>query len=234
MRSAALAVTRHHSMNSSIRRLAGQRGLGIPSDDDDEDEEDPEESEFKFSKKEAMEVDYLEMALPLGGYLHKFQTAMAQEVEESKIQTDITLFFTRHSVFTAVWECVTTASGGKAYHCRVCNELCATGRSTMSSTWAPETFDFDESERHLNGALISAQLPPPPTRDEEDAEDGETFDLRRPPLDPLGFWGGRRLRTARQYCRFEMGRGWNPFGWTPRILTIISLSAPPYRILLQR
>ena len=35
----------------------------------------------------------LDIALPLGGYLHKFRAAMVREVETGKIQTEITSFF---------------------------------------------------------------------------------------------------------------------------------------------
>jgi hypothetical protein len=71
----------------------------------EDDEEEPPEPEFNFNKKDAMAaVDLLqkvvqhrpdlEVALPLGSYLHKFRAAMVQEAEETKVQTSITSFFT--------------------------------------------------------------------------------------------------------------------------------------------
>jgi hypothetical protein len=73
-------------------------------DEDSDDDEEAPEPEFNFSKKDAMAaVDLiqkivrhrpdLEVALPLGGYLHKFRVAMGQEVEDAKVQTNITSFF---------------------------------------------------------------------------------------------------------------------------------------------
>ncbi|KAJ7900706.1 hypothetical protein B0H14DRAFT_2556159 [Mycena olivaceomarginata] len=72
--------------------------------DDVEEEEPAEESEFKFKSKDAMAAAELlqqivqhrpdlEMALPLGRALREFRAAMAQEGEESKVQTSITSFF---------------------------------------------------------------------------------------------------------------------------------------------
>ncbi|KAJ7789686.1 hypothetical protein B0H14DRAFT_2626986 [Mycena olivaceomarginata] len=74
-------------------------------EEEDPEEEDPEESEFKFKSKDAMAAAELlqqivqhrpdlDMALPLGRFLREFRAAMAQEGEESKIQTNITSFFT--------------------------------------------------------------------------------------------------------------------------------------------
>ncbi|KAJ7803589.1 hypothetical protein B0H14DRAFT_2613204 [Mycena olivaceomarginata] len=72
---------------------------------DDVEEEDPaEDSEFKSKSKDAMAAAELlqqivqhrpdlEMALPLGRALREFRAAMAQEGEESKVQTSITSFF---------------------------------------------------------------------------------------------------------------------------------------------
>ncbi|KAJ7480339.1 hypothetical protein B0H11DRAFT_2233467 [Mycena galericulata] len=70
----------------------------------EDEEEDPQEPEFKFSKNEALNAvaflqkvahhrPDLDMALPLAGHLNKFRSALAQEVEESKVQTSITSFF---------------------------------------------------------------------------------------------------------------------------------------------
>jgi hypothetical protein len=72
--------------------------------DADEDEEELEESEFGFSKKEALEAaEFLEkvlharpdfeVSMPLGTQLRRFRTAMRQEMEVTKVQTDIGLFF---------------------------------------------------------------------------------------------------------------------------------------------
>ncbi|KAJ6547919.1 hypothetical protein DFH09DRAFT_1087388 [Mycena vulgaris] len=69
-----------------------------------EEESDEAEPEFKYNKKEVMAaVDFLQKivqhrpdldeALPLGGYLHKFRASMVHEVEEAKVQRDITSFF---------------------------------------------------------------------------------------------------------------------------------------------
>ncbi|KAJ6512873.1 hypothetical protein C8R45DRAFT_920649 [Mycena sanguinolenta] len=49
------------------------------------EEEEEAGEEFKFCKKE--------MALPLDGHLQKFSSAIAQEVEEAKVQTEITSYF---------------------------------------------------------------------------------------------------------------------------------------------
>ncbi|KAJ7852622.1 hypothetical protein B0H14DRAFT_2580793 [Mycena olivaceomarginata] len=73
-------------------------------DDEEDDEEEPEEPKFNFSKKDAMAAAEflqkvahhrpdLEVALPLAGNLHKFRSALSQEVEETKVQTNITSFF---------------------------------------------------------------------------------------------------------------------------------------------
>ncbi|KAJ7807394.1 hypothetical protein B0H14DRAFT_2609697 [Mycena olivaceomarginata] len=72
-------------------------------DNEEEDEEDSQEPEFKFSKKEALDAvafvqkivhhrPDLDVALPLAGHLNKFRSALAQEVEEAKVQTSITSF----------------------------------------------------------------------------------------------------------------------------------------------
>jgi hypothetical protein len=64
----------------------------------------PQESEFGFSKKEALEAaEFLEkvlharpdfeVSMPLGTQLRRFRTAMRQEMEVTKVQTDIGLFF---------------------------------------------------------------------------------------------------------------------------------------------
>ncbi|KAJ7823004.1 hypothetical protein B0H13DRAFT_2446610 [Mycena leptocephala] len=73
-------------------------------DEDSDDDKEAPEPEFNFSKKDAMAaVDLiqkivrhrpdLEVALPLGGYLHKCRAAMGQEVEDAKVQTNIMSFF---------------------------------------------------------------------------------------------------------------------------------------------
>ncbi|KAJ7730499.1 hypothetical protein B0H14DRAFT_2640224 [Mycena olivaceomarginata] len=70
-------------------------------DNEEEDEEDSQEPEFKFSKKEALDAvafvqkiahhrPDLDVALPLAEHLNKFCSALAQEVEEAKVQTSIT------------------------------------------------------------------------------------------------------------------------------------------------
>ncbi|KAJ7814358.1 hypothetical protein B0H14DRAFT_2604227 [Mycena olivaceomarginata] len=110
-------------MNSLIRRLSrrtlirsffflrkGRRGareileyLKL-RDEDEQDEEDLQEPEFQFSKQEALNAvaflqniahhqPDLDVALPLVGQLRKFRSALAQEMEEGKIQTTITSFF---------------------------------------------------------------------------------------------------------------------------------------------
>ncbi|KAJ7712474.1 hypothetical protein B0H14DRAFT_3523917 [Mycena olivaceomarginata] len=73
-------------------------------DEDDQDEEDLQEPEFQFSKQEALNAvaflqniahhrPDLDVALPLVGQLRKFRSALAQEMEEGKVQTTITSFF---------------------------------------------------------------------------------------------------------------------------------------------
>ncbi|KAJ6471411.1 hypothetical protein C8R45DRAFT_1104380 [Mycena sanguinolenta] len=73
--------------------------------EEEDDEEEPQEPEFTFSNKDALAaVDFLrkivrhrpdlEVALPLEGYLHKFRAEMVQEVENAKVQANITSFFT--------------------------------------------------------------------------------------------------------------------------------------------
>ncbi|KAJ7836583.1 hypothetical protein B0H14DRAFT_2589648 [Mycena olivaceomarginata] len=73
-------------------------------DEDDQDEEDLQEPEFQFSKQEALNAvaflqkiahhrPDLDVALPLVGQLGKFRSALAQEMEEGKVQTTITSFF---------------------------------------------------------------------------------------------------------------------------------------------
>ncbi|KAJ7160665.1 hypothetical protein C8R43DRAFT_947873 [Mycena crocata] len=73
-------------------------------DNEDDEEEEPEEPGLTFSKKEAIAAAQflqkvahyrpdLEAALPLAGCLYKFCSALAQEVEEAKVQTNITSFF---------------------------------------------------------------------------------------------------------------------------------------------
>ncbi|KAJ7876366.1 hypothetical protein B0H14DRAFT_3543816 [Mycena olivaceomarginata] len=73
-------------------------------DEDEQDEEDLQEPEFQFSKQEALNAvaflpniahhrPDLDVALPLVGQLGKFRSALAQEMEEGKVQTTITSFF---------------------------------------------------------------------------------------------------------------------------------------------
>ncbi|KAJ7753466.1 hypothetical protein B0H16DRAFT_1459365 [Mycena metata] len=75
----------------------------IDGTEDEADEEEPEEPQFEFNKKDALAAAELlekvmrqrpdfEMALPLGGRLCEFRTALRQEMEESKVQTDISSF----------------------------------------------------------------------------------------------------------------------------------------------
>jgi hypothetical protein len=72
-------------------------------DNEEEDEEDPQEPEFKFSKKGALDTvaflqkiahhrPDLDVALPPAGHVNKFRSALAQEVEEAKVQISITSF----------------------------------------------------------------------------------------------------------------------------------------------
>ncbi|KAJ7870614.1 hypothetical protein B0H14DRAFT_3439967 [Mycena olivaceomarginata] len=73
-------------------------------DEDDQDEDNLQEPEFQFSKQEALNAvaffqhiahhrPDLDVALPLVGQLGKFRSALAQEMEEGKVQTTITSFF---------------------------------------------------------------------------------------------------------------------------------------------
>ncbi|KAJ6560798.1 hypothetical protein DFH09DRAFT_1083270 [Mycena vulgaris] len=66
-------------------------------------EKNDRRQEFKFSKKEALDAvtflqkiahhgPDLDVALPLAGHLNKFRSALAQEIEEAKVQTSITSF----------------------------------------------------------------------------------------------------------------------------------------------
>ncbi|KAJ7834821.1 hypothetical protein B0H14DRAFT_3142273 [Mycena olivaceomarginata] len=72
--------------------------------DEDKQDEDLQEPEFQFSKQEALNAvaflqniahhrPDLDVALPLVGQLGKFHSALAQEMEEGKVQTTITSFF---------------------------------------------------------------------------------------------------------------------------------------------
>ncbi|KAJ6596256.1 hypothetical protein DFH09DRAFT_1072305 [Mycena vulgaris] len=88
----------------TVKCLPGGLTGRIRQEEESDDEEEPAEPEFKYNKKEAMAaVDFLQKivqhrpdldeALPLGGYLHKFRASMVHEVEEAKVQRDITSFF---------------------------------------------------------------------------------------------------------------------------------------------
>ncbi|KAJ6467030.1 hypothetical protein DFH09DRAFT_1112108 [Mycena vulgaris] len=46
-----------------------------------------------FLQKTVQHRPDLDEALPLGGYLHRFRASMVHEVEEAKVQRDITSFF---------------------------------------------------------------------------------------------------------------------------------------------
>ncbi|KAJ7659641.1 hypothetical protein DFH06DRAFT_1130412 [Mycena polygramma] len=72
--------------------------------DEDDEEEEPEKSGLNCSKKDVIAAAEflqkvahhrpdLEAVLPLTGCLHKFRSAPAQEVEEAKVQSNITSFF---------------------------------------------------------------------------------------------------------------------------------------------
>ncbi|KAJ7717797.1 hypothetical protein B0H16DRAFT_1798812 [Mycena metata] len=81
-----------------------QSGEDVGEEADDEPE--AEEPEFEFSKKDALAAAELlakvmrsrpdfEVALALGNNLREFRTVLKQEMEESKVQTDISSFFQR-------------------------------------------------------------------------------------------------------------------------------------------
>jgi hypothetical protein len=74
------------------------------ADGDEGEEEEPAEVEFDFDKKKVLAAAELlervlrfrpdfDAALPLGYQLHKFHGELKQEIEESKVQTQILLFF---------------------------------------------------------------------------------------------------------------------------------------------
>jgi hypothetical protein len=88
-------------------------------DEDDQDEEDLQEPEFQFSKQEALNAvaflqniahhrPDLDVALPQVGQLGKFRSALAQEMEEGKVQTTITslslpVISPRQLIFTRIY-----------------------------------------------------------------------------------------------------------------------------------
>ncbi|KAJ7819619.1 hypothetical protein B0H14DRAFT_2600548 [Mycena olivaceomarginata] len=62
--------------------------------EDEGEEEEPAEVEFDFDKKEVLAAaELLERLLPLGNQLRKFRGELKQEIEESKVQTQISSFF---------------------------------------------------------------------------------------------------------------------------------------------
>ncbi|KAJ7882018.1 hypothetical protein B0H14DRAFT_2565543 [Mycena olivaceomarginata] len=74
------------------------------ADGDEGEKEEPAEVEFDFDKKEVLAAAELlervlhfrpdfDAALPSGGQLRKFRGELKQEIEESKVQTQILLFF---------------------------------------------------------------------------------------------------------------------------------------------
>jgi hypothetical protein len=98
-------------LNSEFLRFAdGDNGMQEiveyfqKRNEDDDNKDEPQEPEFNFSKKDTMAaVDLLQkivhhrpdldVALPLGGYLHKFRAEMLREVEDAKVQTNLMSFF---------------------------------------------------------------------------------------------------------------------------------------------
>ncbi|KAJ7817919.1 hypothetical protein B0H14DRAFT_3474215 [Mycena olivaceomarginata] len=74
------------------------------ADGDEGEKEEPAEVEFDFDKKEVLAAAELlervlhfqpdlDAALPSGGQLRKFRGELKQEIKESKVQTQILLFF---------------------------------------------------------------------------------------------------------------------------------------------